>query len=307
MQINASVLTEIRSMSSRRRGKKAHITALSTKKRTHVSSTQWLGENDMDEILQPYADNTRRKIFKMVLRASPKSVILVSSDSDSDLVAAEPQQRGPTHGNIGLLNNGEIRKPMRKALESGKTKLLIPFLTPGHWVGIFVHAKQKQASAFEYFDSLARAPSSEVYHFFHTLNSFLQELGYRPAPDLIHWPVCIQESASECGMFVLWFLTRRASNESLQSLVDNPPSDEDCQEMRKQFFTVSSKRESDAPAAPSSSDVEVVDGSPAAPSSDVVVLDDDSEVEIIEIENSGEKHARKRPTKKRAVTRTKRR
>lgn len=301
MQINASVLREIRSMSSRRRGKKAHITALSTKKRTHVSSTQWLGENDMDDILQPYADNTRRKIFKMVLRASPKSVILVSSDSDSDsdVAAAEPQQRGPTHGNIGLLNNGEIRKPMRKALENGKTKLLIPFLTPGHWTGIFVHAKQKQASAFEYFDSLARAPSSEVYHFFHTLNSFLQELGYRPAPDLIHWPVCIQESASECGMFVLWFLTRRASNESLQSLIDNPPSDKDCQEMRKQFFTVSRQNESDSPAA-SSSDIVVVDGTLAASSSNVVVLDDDDDVEIVEIEDT-------RPTKKRAVVRTNRR
>lgn len=205
----------------------------------------WLGENDVENVLRQFAQDKRRRTFVMVLRTTRGS-------------SSSPQ------GNEGLLQNGSLRRPMRRALQAGKTKLLVPYLrNANHWTGFFIHALRRAPSRIEYFDSFGRRPSSsdEAHAFFAKMNAALEGAGYRPAVELSVWDKPIQRGGSECGVFLLWYLTQRTLGLEPH---EAPPTDADCNELRDHFFHMLSaaqrrqlEREEAAATAAASSDSDV--------------------------------------------------
>ncbi len=124
-------------------------------------------------------------------------------------------------------------------LHSGKTKIGIVFNTDphykggSHWVALFINVPKKY---IYYFDSNGNQPQNEVKIFIERVKTQGQNLGIN-FNVMSNYPFEHQRQDSECGMYVLYFITQLVTNKKEPSFFGKTRiTDEEMNKLRKEYF-----------------------------------------------------------------------
>lgn len=174
---------------------------------------EWLGTSNINDVMTQY----EKKIpdFKFL------GAVPIDFDDISDMLPI----------NIKNLDYDKL-------IESGKTKLGIVFnLDPhyksgSHWVAMYSDLKE---GSIEYFDSGKGKPNKRVTRLIDRIKDFIKKRYKKDAKILVN-DKQHQKKDSECGVYAINFVLRRANGESFNKITENITDDKTINQCRSVYF-----------------------------------------------------------------------
>ena len=170
---------------------------------------EWLKTNEINEVLKQYEDLYPHFAFY-----------------------------GPFPIDFQQLNVELNNIDLAKMYKNGKTCIgvvynLDPHDKPGsHWVALFMDLNEMTIS---YYDSYGEQYPTQIQTFISKMNQKAQESLGRSFHIKFNTNQH-QYGGSECGIFSIYFILRRLQGDSMETIMNNTPSDKDINKFRKVFF-----------------------------------------------------------------------
>jgi hypothetical protein len=159
----------------------------------------WLGSEDIDEILSRYKDH---KVLRFINKAG---------------VGGIPMERRVR----ALKREADVHRKTRWAWIYNKVRAQTKGgVTGSHWTALIYHKTSKR---FEYFDSFGDPPPRWIRdHIRETREALEQTFG--TVPELLVHSQTLQNDASECGIWAIWFAVMSMRHKTLDSMMATLPS-----------------------------------------------------------------------------------